>query len=378
MEESDNSQANAMQQELAVGTCGNAGVDRFSGEPRFEDALFRQKRKKGKFRVVEPPMPALEGAVADTHAHVQLLASPAAAFAKAAVFGVDFICDIVDVWEDDPDTFDHVMRAHDAASQLIYPLAQSAYEAYGAQALPAKTVSALKVWSAQSAARDGSDTESAKDAPSLALPEVRFAIGCHPHNAKHYDRTLEEKLIERAHDPRVCAIGEIGLDYHYDFSPREDQQRVFRAQLRVAHQLGLPVVLHLREAHDEALAIMCEEGFPQAGVLLHCFNLDEVVLAPWVEAGCYIAFGGPLTFKSTDEVRAAARCVPLDRLLTETDSPYMTPEPMRGMACEPAHTIFTAAQLANVRDCAPGQARKEFLAQLFHNANMLLGQRVKA
>ncbi len=350
---------------------GDTAVSRFSGEPIFDDALFRQKRKKGKFRVVEPPCPALEAPIADTHAHVHLLASPAAALAKAAVYGVDFICDIVDVWEDASDTFDQVMRAREAAEELVYPLAQTARAVYSADALPWETDDAL--YEAGALVSCGEDPRAA-----FELPQVCFAVGCHPHNAKHYDDALEAALIERASDPRVCAIGEIGLDYHYDFSPREDQRRVFRAQVRVARKLGLPVALHLREAHDEAFEIMSEEGFPTAGTLLHCFNLDEDVLAPWVEAGCYVAFGGPVTFKNTDEVRMAASRVPLNRLLTETDSPYMTPEPMRGMACEPAHTIFTAAQLAQVFGCELGQARKAFLSQLHQNALTLLGGRAGA
>ena len=204
------------------------------------------------------------------------------------------------------------------------------------------------------------------------MPRVRIATGCHPHNAKRYDDALEALLRERLRDPRVCAIGEIGLDFHYDFSPRDDQRQAFRRQVRLAHELGLPVILHVREAHDEALALMREEGFPEAGVLLHCYNLDAATLAPWVEAGCYVAFGGPLTFKKADEVREAAQLVPIDRLLTETDAPYMTPEPMRGMTCGPEHVIFTAERLAEVRGCAPGGEREAFLAQLMENARRLL------
>ena len=123
------------------------------------------------------------------------------------------------------------------------------------------------------------------------MPRVRFAVGCHPHNAKFYDDDLERALLDRLADPRVSAVGEIGLDYHYDFSPREDQREAFRRQIRVAKQAGLPVVLHIREAHDEAFAILQEEGFPEAGTLLHCFNLDWAELERWVEAGCHVAFG---------------------------------------------------------------------------------------
>ena len=172
--------------------------------------------------------------------------------------------------------------------------------------------------------------------------------------------------------PRVAALGEIGLDYHYDFSPRDDQREAFRRQLRLAKEAGLPVVLHLREAHDEALAIMREEGFPEAGTLLHCFNLDWATLEPWVEEGCYVAFGGALTFKNADDTREAAARVPVNRLLTETDAPYMTPEPMRGMTCLPDHVLFTAERLAEACGRAPGAQREEFLARLMDNARELL------
>ena len=204
------------------------------------------------------------------------------------------------------------------------------------------------------------------------MPRVRIAVGCHPHNAKYYDDGLEADLRRMLKDPRVAALGEIGLDYHYDFSPRDDQREAFRRQLRLAKEAGLPVALHLREAHDEALAIMREEGFPEAGTLLHCFNLDWATLEPWVEAGCYVAFGGALTFNNGDATREAAARVPADRLLTETDAPYMTPEPMRGMTCLPDHVLFTAERLAEACGRAPGAQREEFLARLMDNARELL------
>lgn len=204
------------------------------------------------------------------------------------------------------------------------------------------------------------------------MPRVRIATGCHPHNAKHYDDALEAVLRERLADPRTAAVGEIGLDSHYDFSPRDDQRSAFRRQLRVAKECGLPVILHVREAHDEALAIMRDEGFPEAGTLLHCFNLDWAELERWVEAGCHVAFGGPVTFKHADEVRDAAAHVPEELLLTETDSPYMTPEPLRGATCGPEHVVFTTEKLCEVRDLAFGEERETFLRKLLANAYELL------
>lgn len=199
-------------------------------------------------------------------------------------------------------------------------------------------------------------------------------MGCHPHNAQHYDDALEAVLRERLHDARVSALGEVGLDYHYDLSPREAQREAFRRQIRLAKEAGLPVVLHMREAHDDGFALLSEEGFPEAGTLLHCFNLDAAELARWVDAGCFIAFGGPLTFKKAEEVREAAKLVPADRLLTETDAPYMTPEPLRGTICGPEHVAFTAAKLADVRgfEDLRTPARGEFLRQTYLNALGLL------
>ncbi len=205
-----------------------------------------------------------------------------------------------------------------------------------------------------------------------------MAVGCHPHNAKHYDDALEQKLRDALADPQVSAVGEIGLDYHYDLSPREDQQEAFRRQLRVAKEAGLPVILHVREAHDDAFRILTEEGFPEAGTLLHCFNLGPDEVKRWVDAGCYIAFGGPITFKNADEVREAAKLVPEDRILTETDAPYMTPEPLRGNVCGPEHVIYTAAKLAEVRGLGTMQSyeRGTFLGKTLDNAHALLDRPV--
>ena len=130
--------------------------------------------------------------------------------------------------------------------------------------------------------------------------------------------------------------------------------------------------MHIREAHDLAFRVLQEEGFPAAGTLLHCFNLGPEDVAPWVEAGCYIALGGPVTFKKSDFTREAATLVPLDKLLTETDAPYMTPEPMRGITCWTDHVLFSAAKLAEVHGAEPGLARQEFLAALHENALRLL------
>lgn len=307
----------------------------------FRDTKFRQKRKHGTWR--EVPAPELGHVVADTHAHIHLLSDPALSLARAAVHGIGFVCAIVDPVEDGWGTFDQVEVWKRRAASVAYEIEPSL------QALCASC-------------------------PHPKVPALRMAVGVHPHNATGYTDELERALAERLRDDkRVSAVGEIGLDYHYDLSPRDVQRSAFRRQLALARGAGLPVILHVREAHDDAFAIMAEGGFPEAGTLLHCYNLDEAELRRWVDAGCYIAFGGPLTFKKADEVREAAKIVPLDRLLTETDAPYMTPEPLRGIACEPAHTVWTADLMATVRGAETPEERAAFFEQLYANAVGLLG-----
>lgn len=201
---------------------------------------------------------------------------------------------------------------------------------------------------------------------------MRISVGVHPHNARKFTPELQGRLYDLMADPRVNAVGEIGLDYHYDLSPRPVQRDVFREQLRMAHEAELPVALHIREAHQEALQILEQEGFPKAGVLLHCCGLGTRELQPWIDAGCYIAYGGVVTFSNSDEVRDGAKLVPLDRLLTETDAPYMTPVPLRGVDCQPDHVLLTAEYLADLRGAAPGPERQAFLEQLRANAKALL------
>lgn len=330
-------------------------------QPVFADALFRQKRKHGKFRLVEPPR--IDGLVVDTHAHVHLLADPALEFARCAAWGVGFVCDIIDVQEDVPDVFE---RIDDWYAQAQSRLPEAVERTREVLAAGGDELTHLP---------DGADPACfalPDDAASLPLPRLRLAAGVHPHNARFYDDAMESRLVNRLADPRICAVGEIGLDYHYDLSPREDQRRAFRRQIRLAHATGLPVALHVREAHDEAFAILREEGFPEAGTLLHCFDLDWETLEPWVDRGCFVALGGALTFKRCQDTRDAVARTPRNLLLTETDSPYMTPEPMRGMTCLPDHVLFTAERLAEACGRAPGAQREEFLARLMDNARELL------
>ena len=341
-------------------------MTRFDDDPVYFDLLFRQPRRHGKWRPVEAP--ALGAPVADTHAHLQLLASPPLALARAAHFGIGFLCTIVDVWEDGDATFERLEQWQAQARELLGRL----------RALPAGESGPVLLPGGDVPLEALPQPAASAEAAGLSLLQpggIRIAGGCHPHNASHWDDALEARLRRLLADGRVAALGEVGLDYHYDFSPRDVQRDVFRRQIAIAQEFQLPLILHMREAHDDGFAILEEEGFPEAGVLLHCFNLDAAEVRRWTERGCYVAFGGPATFKKADEVREAVRQVPVERLLTETDAPYMTPEPMRGIACEPAHTIFTAEALCMVRGFEPGTAEaREFLAQLYGNAQRLLNR----
>jgi TatD DNase family protein len=347
-------------------------------EPLFRDTLFRGKQKRGGYQVVDPPQPALEALVADTHAHLEMLADVPLALARCAAHGLGFLCCVVDVCEGDLVVYDRAEAWRTEAQGLLgeilgdrgpchtgpYNVSQEGDKGTG-------RLSHFDTFGDKYVFQNVTNTPSPCHPP---IPSIRVAAGCHPHHARHYSKDAQARLLDCASNHLTCAIGEVGLDFHYDFSPREAQREAFRRQVGVAHATGLPLILHLREAHEEALAIMDEEGFPEAGTLLHCFNLGADVLAPWVERGCYIAFGGPLTFKKSDDVRSAALQVPRNRIVTETDAPYMTPEPMRGMECSPEHTIFTAERLAAVFSCEPGEDRRQFLAEVYQNALDLLGR----
>ena len=181
-------------------------------------------------------------------------------------------------------------------------------------------------------------------------PQLFTTLGCHPHDARLFGELGgEERLAELARRPRLLAIGEVGLDYHYDLSPRPEQRDVFRRQIRTARELGLPVVVHHRDAEDDFLRIADEEDLAACGAILHCFTASErLARAAW-ERGFLISFSGILTFKNAEDLRRTAALVPLDHLLVETDSPYLAPVPHRGKRAEPAMVVETARALAAAR-----------------------------
>jgi len=181
-------------------------------------------------------------------------------------------------------------------------------------------------------------------------PQLFTTLGCHPHDARLFGELGgEERLAELARRPRLLAIGEVGLDYHYDLSPRPEQRDVFRRQIRIARELELPVVVHHRDAEDDFLRIADEEDLAACGAILHCFTASERLARAGWERGFLISFSGILTFKNAEDLRRTAALVPLDHLLVETDSPYLAPVPHRGKRAEPAMVVETARALADVR-----------------------------
>src|SRR6267142_2257994 len=182
--------------------------------------------------------------------------------------------------------------------------------------------------------------------------DIFAAVGTHPHDARLFDDAAAErikKLIKES--SRVIAWGEIGLDYHYDNSPRDVQREVFRRQLRLAREAGLPVIIHTREAEDDTIEILRSE-WSDANLrgIMHCFSGSLQLAEAALDLGFLISFAGVLTFKKADELRDVARHVPLDRLLIETDCPYLTPVPFRGRRNEPAHVVEVARCLAGIHD----------------------------
>lgn len=306
--------------------------------PPFADAKGR--------RVAAPDFAG--ALIADTHAHLDMLDHPGFALANAARAGVGFVATVCDPSED---------------AERTYAVLDT-WLAEAAQLLAADGVASV-------GADTDTDTDTYADAaaaPPVMPARVRVIVGVHPHNAKAFSAEVEAAMRVMIADPRTSAVGEIGLDYFYDHSPRDVQRAAFEAQLRLAHEFELPAVVHLREAHDDGLRILRSVGVPAAGCILHCYNLGPELLGRFLELGCTVSFAGPVTFKKSTDVREAAALVPVGRILTETDCPFMAPEPFRGRTNEPAFTVFTAAALAGAR----GESLPEFAAAAWESALGLL------
>jgi TatD DNase family protein len=184
-----------------------------------------------------------------------------------------------------------------------------------------------------------------------AWPAVRFATGIHPHHAGRFSADVGDGVnVVRAVAKAVgaCAIGEIGLDYHYDFSPRDAQQEVFRAQIHLAHELDLPIIIHTREATGDTFQMIREEGGSAVRGVFHCFTGDVAMAREALDLGFFLSYAGILTFPKAGELREAAKITPRDRLLSETDAPYLAPTPHRGKRNEPAFVVRVVETLAEL------------------------------
>ena len=188
-------------------------------------------------------------------------------------------------------------------------------------------------------------------------PDVRVAIGVHPHHAHRYADAPEQAAVlvreQFAATPSARAVGEIGLDYHYDFSTPEVQRAVFGAQIRLARELKRPVVVHTREADEDTLAVLRLEGGGEIRGVLHCFTGNAALAGAALELGFYISLSGIVTFPKADDLRSVARAIPLDRLLIETDSPFLSPVPFRGQRNEPALVVHVAEKLSGIYGLEP-------------------------
>lgn len=319
--------------------------------PRADGALFHDK----KGRPVEAPAPLAP--LADTHGHLTCFRTldPADAVARAALAGLRLLVVPVDPADDVP--------AVPAFLSWWEQTLDAAHDRLDALAAQGKTPPALAACSG---------------APDL-LDNLHFIAGVHPYGAAALrdDPAVLARLEALLADRRCVGVGEIGLDFGpYNELGAHVQEQAFRLQLRRAHELGLPVELHIRDAGDDetaaahrlALRVLDEEGVPEAGCDLHCFTSGPDVLAGFVELGCRVAFGGASTFGRSDDIRAAALACPEDLLLSETDSPYMAPVPLRGLECEPAMVALTVSRLADLRADRLGVPRAQTYEALWRNA----------
>lgn len=317
-------------------------------EALLEDGvLFHTKKGKPQ------PSPRALAPLADTHGHLTVFREqdPACAIARAALAGLRLLVVPADPTEDAPQ-----------AAAFLGQMEQWIEDA------------CLRLDEAAAAGSEVPQFKHYPDAPAL-VDNIQVIVGVHPYGAALYTPQVEEQMEVMLADPRCTGIGEIGLDYTCEVDPVL-QQEVFRRQLTMACERDLPCELHIRDAkddgaataHQDALRVLDEVGMPSAGVDLHCFTSNVLVMEPFVERGCYVAFGGAATFKNTQDIRDAAMACPANRLLSETDSPYMAPVPLRGCECEPAMVALTARALADLRAECGLATPQETYRQLWANA----------
>lgn len=202
-------------------------------------------------------------------------------------------------------------------------------------------------------------------------PGLHAVIGYHPEDAKDFDQPARQLLVGQLQDPAVVGIGEIGLDYHWDTSPKDQQQQVFDDQLQLAKQLHLPVSIHCREALADTYEMLKAADVASFGGVMHSFAGDPEWARKFLDLGMYLSYSGVVSFGGAKEVQASAKLTPLDRIMVETDAPYLTPKPYRGKMNEPAFTYFTALNLAELR----GEDFKKLAAATTKNAQTLFQKR---
>jgi TatD DNase family protein len=221
----------------------------------------------------------------------------------------------------------------------------------------------------------GFDEERGQERALRVADELGFpaSAGIHPHEARLATDAIYDELRGLAREKRIVAIGEIGLDFHYDHSPRPVQRQVLRQQIRLARDVGLPVIVHTREADDETASLLEEEGADEVGGVIHCFTGGTELARRALALGLYISFSGIVAFPRADTIQEVARTVPRDRLLVETDAPFLAPPPHRGKRNEPAFVVEVARRVAALRSVSPeevGTAAGENFGRLFGTASV--------
>ena len=212
----------------------------------------------------------------------------------------------------------------------------------------------------------GSNTQLNADAIKLAetYPQLVALVGWHPEDAKNYDQAAVKLLIEQVQHPKVVALGEIGLDYHWDTSPQDVQRQVFARQVAIAKEMQLPISVHNRDAFEDTYKILKAADIRDTGGVMHSFNGDPEWLKRFLDLGMHISYSGVASFKNAREVHESVKQTPLTQMLVETDAPYLTPEPYRGKQNEPGYTRYVVEAIAKLRETTP----EIIAAQTYQNA----------
>lgn len=207
----------------------------------------------------------------------------------------------------------------------------------------------------------GADLSSSMASLSLCnqYEDLYCTIGVHPHEARHVKGDVIQRLKELIPQEKVVAIGETGLDFHYNNSPRDIQEKVFRIHIRLSHQFQLPLVIHARESHQRLIEILKEEEVPAKGGVVHCFTGDRSLAREYLNLGLYLGLGGVITFPKAWEIREAIPTLPLSKILLETDAPYLSPIPYRGRRNEPAYVLHVAEELSTLMGIPLGEVAQK-------------------